>query len=210
MSEDEAENSEEIEVPVPGEGSNDLEKNFTLYRMLLNYPDREKVPAKEIADQLKVPYQKLGGLLSQAANNPKIYHQLVEAGYKESQIPGWIARETTAKPGVVEREQKPLDTTPRAASFPGKARPIGIPAPMGRETPPDSGELTPTQIKSPEVLGTGLEVPRNLAQLYGQGDEVRRNLEKANVVQTSDGRWARARVARLVESDDDEGAILDE
>ena len=63
---DEAEETveETIEVPPPKEleevVDDNVDANFTIYRMLLNYPDREKVPAKEIADQLKVPIRSWG------------------------------------------------------------------------------------------------------------------------------------------------------
>ena len=181
---------EMIDIPTPKAiDRDDLDKNFLIYRMLLNYPERDAVPTKAIAEQIDVSPQKVAGLLGGAIRSPTMYNALVAAGYQDSQIPEWVVHGAGSE--VIEIEGVPPSLGKMPVMLPESETPvekplIGIPAPeapQGVETP----SLSPS---------TRSELPgaaSNLAQVYGQEDEVRRNLEKLNTVQTRDGRWVQAK-----------------
>ena len=198
MSKDEAEETieETIEVPLPKEvDQEEQDINLLVYRMFLNYPDPDQVPIKAIAEQLKITTNKVGALLGSAKRNPSTYQRLTQMGYDDPQIPKWIPREapsdqeqTEGGPEQPETPQERLPQplkTPASLQIPGDTPPIGTPSPVGQTTTVRSSLPGQGQQTAGERARESLEAPSRLAQVYGQEDEVRRNLEKFNIVQTA-------------------------
>ncbi len=63
-----------------------------IYGQLLNVTDIKTFDRKAFSETRKIPSSTLGGMISQTKNQPNVYAELRKEGFKDAQIPGWVAR----------------------------------------------------------------------------------------------------------------------
>ena len=99
--------SEEKDAQQPAQGAvPESIAKLDLYAVLTKYDDPDAIDSKAIGEVANTNPQAVAAMSGQLKRNPKIYQKLLDAGWSEAQIPGWIARPAVGSPSTAERRSR--------------------------------------------------------------------------------------------------------